>query len=143
MTLSEGFWLGETAVAQAMWKAVLGNNPSHLKGPDLPVENVYWDDLVSEFLPTLNEQIAGLDASLPTEAQWEYACQAGTQTPFHFGEESTPARAIYNGNGPWASQIKGEYRGKTAPVNEFEPNAWGLYQMHGNVLEWCRDGVRK
>jgi formylglycine-generating enzyme required for sulfatase activity len=76
---------------------------------------------------------------LPSETEWEYACRAGTTTPFHFGETITPDLVNYDGNKPYGDAPKGEYRQKTVNVDSFSPNAWGLYQMHGNVWEWCED----
>lgn len=102
------------------------------------MEKVSWDD-VQGFLEKLNGMIPGLDAGLPTEAQWEYACRAGTTTPFSFGENITPEEVNYDGNHPYASGEKGLYRGKTVPVKSLPSNPWGLFEIHGNVLEWCRD----
>ncbi len=138
MTLSQGFWLGETAVTQALWRAVMGNAPSHFRGDERPVEQVSWDDC-RDFVGALGKSAPGFRAALPTEAQWEYACRAGTRTPFSFGEELTPELANYNGNLPYHTGAKGEYRQQTLPVHQFQANPWGLYQMHGNVREWCQD----
>ncbi len=135
--VSEGFWLGQYPVTQACWMAVMKTNPSHFQngGVNRPVENVSWHDAMA-FCEQLNRRWAdGLPAgfrfSLPTEMQWEYACRAGTQTPFYGGEsESDLARtAWYAGNSG----------NQTHPVGEKEPNAWGLHDMLGNVLEWCYD----
>jgi formylglycine-generating enzyme required for sulfatase activity len=103
------------------------------------VENVSWDDVVNWFVPKLNKLVRGLDMELPTEAQWEYACRAGRQTPFWFGEQITPDQVNYDGNYPYAGGKKGEYRKNTVPVKALPANGWGLYQMHGNLLEWCSD----
>ncbi|MBN2195550.1 MAG: formylglycine-generating enzyme family protein [Polyangiaceae bacterium] len=148
VTLTRGFWLGETAVPQAFWEAVMGNNPSHFEGEDLPeaqrgqlpVERVSWEDC-QQFCARLRQAHPGFGARLPTEAEWEYACRAGTATPFHLGESITPEQVNYNGNYPYAGGAKGQYREKTVPVDcaPFLPNAWGLKQMHGNVWEWCED----
>jgi formylglycine-generating enzyme required for sulfatase activity len=102
------------------------------------VEKVSWDDCRG-FLARLGELAPGLVPALPSEAQWEYACRAGTRTPFSFGERLDPELANYDGNYPYNGQPKGLYRQKTLPVAHFEPNPWGLYQMHGNVWEWCAD----
>ena len=134
-----GFWLADTACTQALWLAVMGENPSHFKGDDLPVERVSWKD-VKKFITRLNDRAPdGLDARLPSESEWEYACRAGTTTSFWFGTELTTDLANYNGDTPYDDGPRGEYREKTLPVRSFDPNPWGLYQMHGNVWEWCRD----
>lgn len=134
VTLTDDWWLADTACTQALWLAVLGgSNPSHFTDDlELPVEQVSWDD-VQGFLAALP---SGVEAVLPTEAQWEYACRAGSTTPFGFGEQINPHQVNYN-DGP-----KSEYRPKTVPVKARPANAWGLYQMHGNVLEWCADARR-
>jgi len=138
VTLTEGFWLFDTAVTQALWEAVMGENPSGFKGPDRPVENVSWDD-AQKFITKLNSILPGLGLTLPTEAQWEYACRAGTQTPFYFGDNIRPEQVNYNGDHPYNDAPKGLYREKTVAVKSLPPNAWGLYEMHGNVWEWCKD----
>lgn len=138
VTLTRGYWLGESAATQALWQAVTGKNPSGFKGDDLPVETVSWDDCQG-FLTRLAGLAPGLKPALPSEAQWEYACRAGTRTPFNFGERLDTGKANYNGDYPYNDGPKGEYRGRTLPAASFEPNAWGLYQMHGNVWEWCTD----
>jgi len=139
VTLGKGFWLGDTACTQALWKAVMGNNPAIFKDSEInPVEEVSWDD-TQEFFQTLNSMVSGLNARLPTEAQWEYACRAGTHTPFSFGDNITPEQVNYYGNYPYANGKKGLYRQKTVPVKSLPANPWGLYEMHGNVWEWCQD----
>jgi formylglycine-generating enzyme len=138
VVLTRGFWLGETAVTQALWQAVTGENPSGFTGPDLPVESVSWDDCQG-FLRKLAALAPGLHPRLPTEAQWEYACRAGTRTPFSFGADLDTGQANYNGDYLYNNGPKGEFRRRTLPVGSFAPNAWGLYQMHGNLLEWCAD----
>ena len=110
--------------------------------PENPVEMVSWLDMQA-FLKKLNRLIPGLWARLPSEAQWEYACRAGTTTPFSFGGDITPEQVNYNGNHPYAGGKKGEYREKTVPVTALPANPWDLYQMHGNVWEWCKDEWRK
>ena len=140
--LTQGYWLADTACTQELWEAVMGNNPSHFKGdPQNPVENVSWNDITQDFLPRLNNLVPGLNLTLPTEAQWEYACRSGTTTPFSFGEQITPEQVNYNGNHPYADGKKGEYRNKTVPVKALPANPWGLHQMHGNVWEWCQDEI--
>ena len=140
--LTEGYWLAETACSQALWQAVTGGNPSHFKDdPQNPVENVSWGE-VDDFLRRLEALLPGVKAELPTEAQWEYACRAGTKTAFSFGDAITPEQANYDGNFSYDGGPKGEFRQKTVPVKTFAANPWGLYQMHGNVWEWCADGRR-
>ena len=134
----QGFWLAETACTQALWQAVMGKNPSHFEGEENPVENVSWND-AQQFIEKINRLHPGLELRLPSEAEWEYACRAGTATPFWFGSELTTDKANYNGNYPYADGPKGEYREETVPARHFQPNPWGLYQMHGNVWEWCED----
>ncbi|MBD2483220.1 formylglycine-generating enzyme family protein [Planktothrix sp. FACHB-1365] len=106
-------------------------------GSHRPVENVQWYDAV-EFCARLLQR-TGRNYCLPSEAQWEYACRAGTQTPFYFGETITSDLANYRGTETYAEEPKGKYRGETTPVGEFPPNAFGLYDLHGNVWEWCAD----
>jgi formylglycine-generating enzyme required for sulfatase activity len=144
ITLTRGFWLADTACTQIVWKAVTGENPSNFKNDEdsiqeLPVETVSFDD-VQAFLTQLNERI-GKEAtfSLPTEAQWEYACRAGTNTPFSFGKSISTDQANFNGDYPYADSAKGEHRQRTVAVKSLPCNSWGLYQMHGNVWEWCSD----
>ena len=136
--LTRSFWLAETTCTQALWQQIMGDNPSHFKGEDLPVENVSWND-VNSFLSKLNERKPGLGLCLPTEAQWEYACRAGRQTPFWFGDNITTDQVNYHGNEPYNDGEKGIYRAKTLAVKAMVPNGWGLYLMHGNVWEWCAD----
>jgi formylglycine-generating enzyme required for sulfatase activity len=141
--LTEGFWLAETACSQGVWESVMGSNPSRFKDdPQNPVEQVSWDD-VQGFLREVEKRVAGVKADLPTEAEWEYACRGGSETAFSWGDGIDPSRANYDGTYSYADGPTGEYREKTVPVKSFEPNAWGLYQMHGNVDEWCSDGRRE
>ena len=137
VTLTRGFWLGETTCTQALWQAVMGDNPSRFSGSSTsvpeseskrPVENVSWENCQS-FLEKANSLLDGGGLRLPTEAEWEYACRAGTTTPFWFGQDLTPEQANFDRTG----------RKQTAAVKEFPCNGWGLYQMHGNVWEWCQD----
>ncbi len=118
------FFMGKYPVTQSQWQAVMGNNPSSFKGENRPVENISWDDVV-KFCQQLSEK-TGKEYRLPSEAEWEYACRAGTTTPFYFGETITTDLANYDGN-------------STTDVGSFPPNAFGLYDMHGNVWEWCAD----
>jgi formylglycine-generating enzyme required for sulfatase activity len=135
--LTKPFYMAATTVTQKQWKAVMGTDPSYFKGETLPVEQVSWGDAVS-FCRKLSEK-EGKNYRLPTEAEWEYACRAGTTTPFNTGATISTGQANYNGNNTYGSGVKGAYRVKTTPVGSFKPNAWGLYDMHGNVWQWCSD----
>ncbi len=132
--ITKPFYLGKYLVTQEQWEALMGNNPSQFKGPRNPVENVSWDDCQA-FLGKLNAKTAGKAGKfvLPTEAQWEYACRAGSTTRYCFGDDETRLGeyAWYGAN--WGAPQA------THPVGEKKPNAWGLYDMHGNAWEWCAD----
>jgi formylglycine-generating enzyme required for sulfatase activity len=140
------FFMGKYAVTQAQWRSVaalpqvkreLKLDPARFKGDDRPVERVSWLD-AEEF--SLRLSVAtGRTYRLPSEAEWEYACRAGTQTPFHFGETITPDLANFAGNYTYAESKEGRYREETTVVGSFMPNTFGLYDMHGNVYEWCLD----
>jgi formylglycine-generating enzyme required for sulfatase activity len=143
--ITRPYWLGKYEVTQAQWQAVMGRAPSRVKGALRPVENVSWDDAV-EFCAKLTNQEraagrlpAGYRYTLPTEAEWEYACRAGTTTPFSTGNNLTTYQANYDGNYPYTWHAKGKNRKATTNVGSFPANAWGFYDMHGNVEEWCRD----
>ena len=139
VTLTQGFWLADTACTQELWQVVMHDNPSDFRdSPQNPVENISWLD-IQLFFVDLKAMIPGLQIGLPTEAQWEYACRAGTTTPFSFGENITTEQVNYDGNYPYADGVKGEYRKQTVPVKALPANQWGLHQMHGNLLEWCFD----
>ncbi len=125
VTISKAFELQTTEVTQSQWQAVMGSTPSDFKGPDLPVEQVSWDD-AQAFISKLNALGDGYRYRLPTEAEWEYAARAGTTGPYA-GDLDAMA---------WYSQNSGN---KTHPVGTKAPNAWGLYDMHGNVWEWTQD----
>ena len=142
----KAFCLGKYQVTQAQWKAVaafpqvnkeLKLDPSRFKGDNRPVEQVSWEDAV-EFCDRLS-QYTGRTYRLPSEAEWEYACRAGSAKPFAFGDTITTNEVNYDGNYTYGNAPKGEYRGRTTPVGTFQPNAFGLYDMHGNVWEWCQD----
>ena len=139
VSIGNGFYMGKYEITQAEWQAVMGNNPSFFKGCDnCPVEQVSRDDAIA-FIARLNAQNDGFTYRLPTEAEWEYACRAGTTTDFAFGDSINSAQANFDGNFPYGKAAKGVYRKKTTPVGSFQPNAFGLYDMHGNVWEWCQD----
>ncbi len=139
VTLTKGFFLGVHAVTQEQWKAVMGSDPSHFKGSKRPVEQVSWDDC-QEFCQKLTTLPKGLGtARLPTEAEWEYACRGGTTTEYHCGDVINPDLVNYNGSYTWNGSPKGEYREETTDVGTFPCNPWGLYDVHGNVWEWCSD----
>ncbi len=130
VTISQPFYLGKYEVTQAQWRMVMGENPSEFKGDTLPVENVSWDE-IQEFIKKLNKREGKEACRLPTEAQWEYAARAGTTTRYSFGHDPEPLDdyAWYMGNA-------GD---TTHPVGQKKPNAWGFYDMHGNVWEWVQD----
>jgi len=134
--LTKGYWLGKTEVTQAQWEQVMGTNPSANKGQDLPVENVSWKDC-KEFIQRLNARLSGKGGGfrLPTEAEWEYACRAGGRGRYCFGDNDAElgVYAWYEGNS----------KGKTKPVGTRRANALGLYDMHGNVREWCEDSCEE
>jgi formylglycine-generating enzyme required for sulfatase activity len=154
VTVSE-FFMGRYPITQAQWRVVAGfsrvnrdlkPNPSYFKGDKRPVERVSWYDAV-EFCQRLTQE-TGRPYRLPTEAEWEFACRAGTNTPFHFGKTITTDLANYRGtdnetygwSGSYGRGSKGEYREETTPVDHFQiANAYGLCDMHGNVWEWCLD----
>jgi formylglycine-generating enzyme required for sulfatase activity len=141
------FWMGKFPVTQEQYEAVMGTNPSNFKGAKLPVEQVSWHDAVA-FCQCLSEKL-GNQYRLPSEAEWEYACRAGTKTPFYFGETITTALANYRGTdleydgktypGNYGKEPRGQFREQTTPVGEFPANGFGLYDMHGKDWEWCAD----
>ena len=148
VVITKPFSMGVYEVTQREFTRVHGKRrgafftKSRGGGPDHPVENIMWKDAV-EFCKKLSalpaERKAGRVYRLPTEAEWEYACRAGTKTPFHFGKSLSSRQANINGSDPYGGAKKGPYLRKTAKVGSYEPNAFGLYDMHGNVCEWCAD----
>ncbi|MEW6220412.1 MAG: formylglycine-generating enzyme family protein [Thermodesulfobacteriota bacterium] len=137
--LTRAFWLADTACTQALWKAVMGRKQlSQFRGDLRPMESVSWDQCM-DFVRRINKQLPGLGLRLPFEAEWEYACRAGTTTPFSFGATITPEQVNYDGNYPYAGGRKGLYRNETVEVGSLPANPWGLFEMHGNVWEWCSD----
>ena len=130
--ITKPFYLGKYEVTQEQWEAVMGSNPSYFKGPKNPVETISWDDC-QQFLVKLNAKSGGQGGKfvLPTEAQWEYACRAGSAGKFCFGDDEKQL-----GEYAWYGENSGR---KTHPVGEKKPNTFGLHDMHGNVSEWCQD----
>ncbi|QTR51862.1 formylglycine-generating enzyme family protein [Candidatus Thiothrix anitrata] len=136
--LTQGYWLAETACTQALWQAVTGDNPSSFKDANNPVENVSWQDVTDKFLKRVNKQYPQLKLRLPTEAEWENACRAGTTGAFNFEGELSLDKVNYSGIFGESGWAEGALH-KTAAVKSYPPNQWGLYEMHGNVWEWCKD----
>ena len=143
VTLTRGYWIGKYEVTQAQYQAVMGTNPSYFNGADLPVEMVSWDDAkalckkLTELERSAGRLPEGYEYNLPTEAQWEYACRAGTRSALNSGQNLTDKEEC-----PEMDEV-GWYGGnsdfQTHPAGQKQPNAWGLYDMHGNVCEWCLD----
>ena len=147
VAITRPFYLCVHTVTQGQFQKVMGKNPSffHPKnggGLDHPAEQVRWGE-AREFCARLSalpeEKKAGRTYRLPSEAEWEYACRAGTTTPFNVGDALSSKQANFNGNFPYGGAEKGPFLGRTAKVGSYPPNAWGLYDMHGNVYEWCND----
>jgi formylglycine-generating enzyme required for sulfatase activity len=132
----KSFYMAKYPTTQAQYLTVMGNNPSHFQESDLhPVGNIKLCDAMT-FCRLLSGS-TGRKYSLPSENQWEYACRAGTTTPFYCGDTITTDFANYNGNERYADEPTGVYLNQTTPVGKYPPNSWGLYDMHGNVWEWC------
>jgi uncharacterized protein (TIGR02996 family) len=137
VTLARGFWIAVYPVTQLQWSEIMRSTPSHFQGEILPVEQVSWAD-AQEFCRNFGDLIGGR-AYLPSEAQWEYACRAGTTTTFYFGNALNGSQANCNGNFPYRTTKKGRHLDTTLAPGAFQPNAFDLYDMHGNVQEWCED----
>lgn len=139
--LTHGFWMGRTPVTQAQWRMLMKENPGRFQGDSLPVEKVSWKDAMA-YCMRLNVLCSGMDITLPTEAQWEYACRAGTNGAFGDGSPCTDPE----GKDPALDRL-GWFSGNADlqmhPVGLKDGNAWGLHDMHGNVWEWCLDGPRR
>ncbi len=137
--ITRPFLLGQYEVTQGQWEAIMGENPAHFKecGNQCPIENVSWEQIQS-FITRLNKK-SGLKFRLPTEAEWEYAARAGTDTPFAFGNQLSTSQANYDGDHPYTGKHSGRDRKQPIAVGSLKANAWGLYDMHGNVMEAIQD----
>ena len=157
--ITKPYYVGVYTVTQAQYRQVIGENPSwfsaegkgkdkvaSMNTDDFPVEMVSYKDAV-EFCRRVSElpevKSRGLVVDLPTEAEWEFACRAGTKTAFHFGNSLSSKDANFNGKYPYGGAAEGPYLGRTEKVGQYLPNAWGLYDMHGNVYQWCKDWYGK
>ncbi|MGH1364909.1 MAG: SUMF1/EgtB/PvdO family nonheme iron enzyme [Calditrichia bacterium] len=150
LRISKEFYMGKYEVTQAQWREVMGTTVSEQRdkadkiwplrgeGSNYPMYYISWNE-VQDFIGKLNKAAGRNLYRLPTEVEWEYACRAGSISPFNTGANLTTDQANYTGNFPYRDFAKGEDREKTIPVGSFSPNAWGLYDMHGNVWEWCSD----
>lgn len=149
VSITRPFLIGVHEVTQSEYGRIMGTNAANkavFKGPNAPMDNVTWED-AGAFCRSLSqlgpEKAAGRKYRLPTEAEWEYACRAGTNTVFHFGDSLSVAQANFNGQYPYGNAEAGAYLRKTVNVGSYKPNAFGLYDMHGNVAEWCSDWYDK
>lgn len=149
MTVSQGFWMARTECALSLWHEVMGGQPPAGSDPGYPVADVSWDEVAGEtdsFLFRLNSRgllPEGWKFALPDEVQWEYACRAGTSTPFHFGASLNGTQANCDGGLPYGTDSGGPFLNRMQASGSYPPNAWGLYDMHGNVWEWCSRQVRR
>jgi len=147
VAITRPFYLGVYTVTQGQFQKIMGKNASFFQpnkggSPDHPAEQVRWREALvfcRKLSALPEEKKAGRTYRLPSEAEWEYACRAGTTTPFNVGDALSSRQANFNGNFPYGSAAKGPYLRKTAKVGSYAANAWGLYDMHGNVLQWCND----
>jgi formylglycine-generating enzyme required for sulfatase activity len=140
VTLTRGFWVGVSPVTQGQWAAVMGENPSHFQGDGLPVETVSWED--AETFCGKVSALTGMAVRLPSEAEWEYVCRAGTDTPFYWGGVLNGTEANCDGEAPYGTETAGPYLKTTTPVGSYaavSPHPWGLWDVHGSVWEWCAD----
>jgi Uncharacterized conserved protein len=144
VTITKPFYMQTTAVTQKQWKEIMGNNPSCFDecGENCPVDSITWND-VQIFIEKLNKKERTNKYRLPTEAEWEYAARAGTTTPFNTGKCLSTDQANYNGENPLNDCPRGKNRKTTVPVGSFPPNAWGLYDMHGNIEQYVQDWFGK
>ena len=143
VTISKDFYIGTYEITQKQYKSIVGQNPSYFKNPNSPVENVSWKD-ANNFCDKLNSKYKDLlpenyKFALPTEAQWEYACRAGTTTTFNNGKNLSKEY----GHCPNLDEVAWYSGNSSYPVGMKKPNSWGIFDMHGNVFEWCRDGYRE
>jgi formylglycine-generating enzyme required for sulfatase activity len=140
VTFSQPFYMGKYEVTRAQWQSVMGSDLSIFKdcGGNCPIDSVSWDE-AQKFINKLNENNDGFRYRLPTEAEWEYACRAGTTTEFAFGNSLSSDQANFDGDYPYGGAAKGVSREKPIAVGNFAPNTFGLYDLHGNVSEWCED----
>lgn len=136
ITISRDFFMAKYPITQTQWEAVMKYNPSSFKGSDLPVENVSWEDC-QDFMEKLNQAACAATFRLPTESEWEYACRAGSNTKYYYGDtiELLSEYAWYDSNSVSSSTNRNESK----VVGQKKPNSWGLHDMHGNVFEWCQD----
>ena len=143
VTFTQDLWLADTACTQALWRVVMGSNPSHATDDlDNPVELVSWDDAQRFFAALEGPDLlpAGVEAVLPTEAQWEYACRAGETRAYSFGDSIDRNQVNFDSDASWIKRY--DAKQTTVPVKALPASRWGLYQMHGNVWEWCDDAIR-